>query len=662
MVRSGERSGDVMKKMCAGVALAALGWSIAAQAAPPPASAFGRGQAVIDVEISPDGQRVALMGGPPEQRFVSIATLDQPGLAILQLGDVEGVYVQWAGDDYVLARVAYWDKFGPRNAYRMQRTFSVNPEGKAVAQLFSADPASSLMVEHNIVGFTHAPVRAVTLGLAESHGASSAMDTKLRRKGTEIPYVMALWSLDPATGRGRLLERGDYDTVGWEIDPSGEARVRLEIDEISHRFAVSGRPKGGAVWTRLWEGPDFDSRRAYYGYSAADEAVYLGVDDKLVAKRLADGSTSVIAEGFAAITPSLEWDSHRLTAIGIDTGAERPAIRWLDPEIGAVHTTISKAFKEQSVSLWNWSKDRTRFVVRVSAPATPGAWYLFDKTRKELSPLGEEYPELKGASLGTTRWMTYKARDGLEIPAYVTTPPGGAARGAPLIVLPHDGPGKRDGYDFDFLAQFLASRGYVVLQPQYRGTAGFGRAFEQAGLGEWGGKMQTDLLDGVAALAATGAIDPSRTCIVGMSFGGYQALAGASLHPEAYRCAVSIGGISDLGLLMKERGQRYGRESARLEELRGLLGRASPDKLIATSPAQQVAAIRAPILLIHGDKDTSVLPEQSQKMANALRAAGKPHELVILKDENHRLSQAVTRTQTLEAIGTFLEKHLPAGG
>ncbi len=615
----------------------------------------------MDVEISPNGERIALMGGPPEQRFVSISTLDKPGVAILQLGDVEGVFVQWAGDDYVLARVAYWDRFGPRNAYRMQRTFSVNPEGKAVAQLFSADPASSLMVEHNIVGFTQAPARVLALGLTESQGASSYMDTKLRRKGTDIPYVMALWSLDPATGRGRLLERGDYDTGGWEVDPGGEARVRLEVDEINHRFSVSSRAKGGTVWSKLWEGPDFDSRRAYYGYSAADEAVYLGLDDKLVAKRLADGSTSVVAEGFAAITPDLVWDSHRLTPIGIDTGAGSPAIRWLDPEIGAVHATISKAFKDQSVFLGNWSRDRTRFVVRVSAPATPGAWYLFDKARKELSPLGEEYPDLKGALLGTTRWMTYKARDGLEIPAYVTTPPGGAARGAPLIVLPHDGPGNRDIYDFDFIAQFLASRGYVVLQPQYRGSAGFGRAFEQAGRGEWGGKMQTDLLDGVAALASTGAIDPNRTCIVGMSFGGYLALAGASLHPEAYRCAVSIGGITDLGLLTKERGQRYGRESARLEELQGLLGGASAEKLIATSPAKQVANIRAPILLIHGDKDTSVLPEQSQKMANALRAAGKPYEFVILKDENHRLTQAATRTQMLEAIEAFLEKHLPAG-
>lgn len=651
-----------MKKLCASAAMVALGWSTTVQAAPPPASAFGRVPAVLDVDISPSGQRVALMGATSEQRFISIATLDQPGLPILQLGDVEGVHLQWAGDEFVLARVAYWEKVGPRNVYRMERTISVTREAKAVAQLFSADPVSSLLTEQNIVGISRSPVRAVALGLIESQGASSNMNTKLQRKGVDSPYVMALWSMDPATGRGRLLERGDYDTQGWEIDPSGEVRVRLEIDELNHRFAVSGRAKGKLGWTRIWEGPDFDSRRSYYGYSAQDEAVYLGLDDKLIAKRLADGATSVVAEGFGGTTPDLIWDRHLRTAIGVETGAEKPVINWLDPEVGAVHATLAKAFKGKAVLLGSWSADRTRFVVRVGAPSAPGVWYLFDKTRKELSPLGEEYPELKDAQLGATRWMTYKARDGLEIPAYVTSPPGAAAGKAPLIVLPHGGPASRDVYDFDCLAQFLASRGYVVLQPQFRGSAGFGDAFEKAGFGEWGGKMQTDLLDGVAALAATGEIDPKRVCIVGASFGGYAALAGASLHPDAYRCAASIAGVADLGLLMIEQGRLYGRESAGLGELKGMLGRSSTEKIMATSPARQATKVQAPILLIHGDKDTVVLPEQSEVMAKALKAAGKSYEYVVLKDENHYLTRAATRTQTLEAIEAFLAKHLPVGG
>lgn len=154
-----------MKNICAGAAAVALGWSTTAQAAPPPASAFGRIPAIFDVDISPNGERVALMGAVADQRFISIATLDKPGLPILQLGDVEGVYLQWAGNDFVLARVAYWEKVGARNVYRIERTISVTPEAKAAAQLFSADPVSSLLTEQTIVGISQAPIRAVALGL-----------------------------------------------------------------------------------------------------------------------------------------------------------------------------------------------------------------------------------------------------------------------------------------------------------------------------------------------------------------------------------------------------------------------------------------------------------------------------------------------------------------
>jgi dipeptidyl aminopeptidase/acylaminoacyl peptidase len=157
---------------------------------------------------------------------------------------------------------------------------------------------------------------------------------------------------------------------------------------------------------------------------------------------------------------------------------------------------LSRAFKGQDVSLHSWSKDRTRFVARVTSPAAAPSGTSTTSPQGGVAA-GEEYPELKGAALGTTRWITYKARDGLEIPAYVTMPPG-AASGAklPLVVLPHGGPSVRDDFDFDFFAQFLATRGYVVLQPQFRGSGGFGEDFEDAGHGEWAGKMQTDLLDG----------------------------------------------------------------------------------------------------------------------------------------------------------------------
>lgn len=360
-------------------------------------------------------------------------------------------------------------------------------------------------------------------------------------------------------------------------------------------------------------------------------------------------------------TFSTVWDDNLHIIVGFSEMEDRARLTWIDPEIGAVHSGLAKLFAAQDVTLTSWSKDRQRFVIRVASPGDPPIWYLYDKSRKELSPLGEEYPELKGYKFGPTRWIKYKARDGLEIPAYLTLPPASMAGSGkrPLIVLPHGGPGDRDTFDFDFIAQFLASRGYAVLRPQFRGSAGFGAAFEKAGRGEWGGKMQTDLIDGLAALANSDEVDVGRVCIVGASFGGYAALAAVALHPETYRCAASFAGISDLGVLLGEEMSAWGPSSGAAKDLRKALGAAPKSLLDSTSPARIAGNIKAPILLIHGDKDTVVPIEQSQLMARTLRAAGKPVEMVTLAGENHYLVHSATRTQMLQVLGAFLAKNLP---
>jgi dienelactone hydrolase len=631
---------------------------------PPPASAFGRIPAIVTATLSPDGKHVAILGGASDQRFVSIATLDQQDLPTVPLGDVEGIGLRWIGNDYVAARVAIFDKLAPRVQYRLERNISISVKGEVLNVLLGKDSLSRYILEQPVLGVVGGPpAKALVEGLQLAGGPSGDINTRLSRKGTDDPFVAALFSVDPQTGAGVLVERGDYDTSEWEVDSSGQARVRLQLDQITHAFSVMGRPKGARQWSQVWSGGDYDSRRAFYGYSEPDDAIYLAINDQLVMKHLGDGATKPIGPSLAGTNAELVWDEQRNTAVGVVTGGEKPVVEWLDPEIGAVHGALSRLFKDKSVELRNWSQDRTRYVARVTSPSTPPAWYLFDKTRKELSPLGEEYPELKDAKLGTTRWITYKARDGLMIPAYLTLPPGAPAQGAkaPLIVLPHGGPGARDTFEFDFLAQFLASRGYVVLQPQFRGSWGFGKAFEDAGQGEWADKMQTDLLDGIAAAAASGDIDPARVCIVGASYGGYAALAGVAFHPESYKCAASFAGVADLGLLSVEQARLYGRDSGSMQAFRKMLGTAPPGKLAASSPAHQVAAIRAPVLLIHGDKDTVVPIEQSQGMADAMKAAGKPVEFVILPDENHYLTKAANRTRMLEAIDAFLARNLPVG-
>jgi dipeptidyl aminopeptidase/acylaminoacyl peptidase len=236
-----------------------------------------------------------------------------------------------------------------------------------------------------------------------------------------------------------------------------------------------------------------------------------------------------------------------------------------------------------------------------------------------------------------------------------------------LVLLPHGGPAARDVDGFDWLAHALASRGYAVLQPNFRGSDGFGKAWEQAGHGEWGiGVMQHDLTDGVAALVAAGIADPERVCVVGASYGGYAALAGATFTPELYRCAAAIAGVADLAIMLSFERNTAGAASTTLSYWRMAMGvdetgaesGSVTERLRAASPAAHAERVRAPVLLIHGRDDTVVPITQSRLMERALAAAGKDVQLVELDGEDHWLSGATTRLETLKVLDAFLAEHL----
>ena len=261
--------------------------------------------------------------------------------------------------------------------------------------------------------------------------------------------------------------------------------------------------------------------------------------------------------------------------------------------------------------------------------------------------------------LGEFKEISYKARDGTVIPAYLTRPAGKSDTPGPLIVLPHGGPNARDYPQFDWIVQFLASRGYAVLQPQFRGSTGFGDAFREAGYRQWGGLMQDDVTDGVHAMIDQGIADPHRICIVGASYGGYAALAGAAFTPELYACAISINGVSDLSALLQRTIPVFRIYSTSLDQWTARIGKPGDRSLDRKSPINAVAAISAPVLIIYGTSDGVVPSDQSERMAAALSKAGKPVKLVRLPDEDHWLSRSDTRIQMLSEVEAFLREHLP---
>lgn len=316
------------------------------------------------------------------------------------------------------------------------------------------------------------------------------------------------------------------------------------------------------------------------------------------------------------------------------------------------------------VRIVDFAEDPRKMIVYVENAHNAGAYVYLDFTTGGGATIATNYAALPQEWITQKQPIDYKAADGLGIHAYLTLPPeialnGRPAKSLPLIVLPHGGPWARDYVDFDWQPQVLASRGYAVLQPNYRGSSGNGRAFMDAGNGEFGRKMQTDLSDGVRYLVAQGLVDPKRVAILGASYGGYAALAGATLDPGVYNCAVSIAGLSDVGAFVNYLLESTNNmDTPAIVAWRQVLGDKSGWDAI--SPASQAAKASCPILLMHGTDDTVVPIHQSQRMESALKAAEKPVEFVTYKGQDHWETIGSARIEMMKTALAFLQKYNPA--
>ena len=293
-----------------------------------------------------------------------------------------------------------------------------------------------------------------------------------------------------------------------------------------------------------------------------------------------------------------------------------------------------------------------------------GSYWIVDIAKGSADIIGQAYPSVLPANVGPVRWVDYKAADGLEMHGVLTLPPGREAKALPLVVMPHGGPEAHDSPGFDWWAQAFAARGYAVFQPNYRGSTGSGNKFRDAGFGQWGRKMQSDISDGVAELAKQGIVDPKRACIVGASYGGYAALAGVTVQHGLYRCAVSYGGVADLAAMLRYERERTGGFSATTRYWKEFMGAttAFETELNDISPIRLADHADAPVLLIHGKDDTVVTIDQSQSMERALTRAGKPVELVTFPGTDHWLLQEDSRVGMLKASVAFVMRHNPPDG
>nr|WP_310000104.1 S9 family peptidase [Caulobacter segnis] len=637
--------------MAAGAACFALCSSVAFGAEKPDLAIYGRLPQFEGVTISPDGSKLALIMTNGEDRVLAVRKLNGEMLGGVKASKAKLRSVLWGGEDHVIMvssqTADVYGLRGPTREYLMAVDFNLVTRKQTLLLRSQPDSMNVILDRPMVRTIGDQPVAFVEgVHFVDNSG------------------VNTLFRINLKDGATRMLDGGARaETDGWLVDAAGEPVAQSLYDGKKGRWAL--RMKIGAGWKTVDEA---DAPMGSYGLSG------FGRDGKSVLVwRTDDKNASILREyrgvgAYEDLPGGLDLSGllHDPDNLGLLGGyalkGDDLAYTFFDPVSQKAWDAVTKAFKGDRVSLASWSRNRKRVVVLVDSAVDGPAYALIDLDTKRASWLGVVYKDLGAEAVSPVRPIKYKAADGLEITGYLTLPKGRDPKNLPLIVLPHGGPEGRDTPGFDWWSQALASRGYAVLRPNFRGSEGFGWDFVKAGFGEWGKKMQTDLSDGVRDLAKQGIVDPRRVCIVGASYGGYAALAGATLDQGVYRCAVSVAGPSDIKkMLISVRDVHNGAMSAAQRywlRFMGADGIKDPD-LVAISPARLADKVEIPVLLIHGKDDTVVRYDQSQIMADALKKAGKPYAFVTLESEDHWLSRGATRLKMLTETVAFVEKHNP---
>jgi dipeptidyl aminopeptidase/acylaminoacyl peptidase len=461
----------------------------------------------------------------------------------------------------------------------------------------------------------------------------------------------------------RQLRIGTHDAIDFFIDENGEplARERYDQKEAQHRVQsyIDGK------WIDIFSEKTAFIHRSFVGLTPDKKALVMTMTGENGRRQyftmsLKDGTVSEpIFSRDDADVEEVFTDLQRVV-YGVKYSGFKSSYAFFDDKLTKTFAAIQNALPENNFTMVDHTSDWKNIIFKLEGGEQGGEYLTF--ANNGFSFLASSRPNVSAAIVNPVKEYNYNARDGYEIPTLLTYPKAslGKKQKLPAVVMPHGGPEAYDRIQFDWLAQYLASRGILVIQPQFRGSEGFGVAHLQAGRGEWGQKIQDDITDSVNALSKEGVIDPERVCIMGWSYGGYAALAGATMTPDLYQCAISINGLSDIEEMLDFEKSEYGENSSTYRYWQEVINRKDLDAefLKSISPINHVEKVKIPVLLIYGSRDKVVPPEQSEDFYDALKDAKKDVELLRIKDEPHSFLRNESRLKTLTAIDTFLNKHL----
>jgi dipeptidyl aminopeptidase/acylaminoacyl peptidase len=627
--------------------------SVATAASAAPLAAYGLLPQIEQVEISPDGSRLAIMKTRGEDRTVEVHEAETMKFIVsASVGSEKLRSITWADNDNLLFTISQTTEIDVATLESSKVEYATGYLLNVVTKrqrLLGNENVDTILISspevRTVDGKTTIYFAAQVRTFDKRLRPPSLMRTRAEGKTAEIigpADTVGAWIIG---SDGKILASMPYRTrIGYYIANAGSKKLDIRA------------PKGFELGNISGLGPDGSTIIATYYPERARPTDPL---DAPITAQVSMETGEWSAEPMSEYITDMMFDPLTQRLVGyVELKGDERTTTYLHPDDIRAWNAVKKAFSDSEVSVASWSANRRKVVVRVDSPTLGPAYALVNLQTGQAAWIGDVYPIID-EDISPVKPISYTAADGLKITGYLTTPYGAEARNLPLIVLAHGGPAARDVPGFDWWAQALASRGYAVLQANFRGSDGFGHGFMEAGYGEWGKKMQTDLSDGVRHLASQGVIDPKRVCIAGASYGGYAALAGATIDRGVYRCAASISGPADLKRILGTELMNDGRAALRYwSRFMGVKGINDP-ALGLISPVALVDQIEIPVLLMHG-KDDSVVPyEHTTRMADAMGKAGKSVEVVTLEGEDHWLSKGGTRLKMLQSLVAFLEKHNP---
>ena len=611
-------------------------------------SAYGNLPSKSMFTISPSGEYVAYRDTKDGKDLVVIVnTKDFKMVNAVNVAAVNPNHLYFVDNNKLIMVISNTDRiFGYKGRHKVSYAFSYNIASNELYQMLS--PARSDITPGqtnlgNIVG----------ISVDKKFAFMPAYDET---------YRLNLYRVNlQEQKRARIHQRGSKDTIDFFMGSNDQVIARERYIKSQNKHIVESFLSG--EWKVVFEQETDVIRHEFDGITPDKKRLVMSIGNENGQRAystlsLEDGS--IAEQLFSRADKSAESTITDINRIiyGVEYSGFTPTYEFFDEQLTALIKTIEQALPQLIPRIVDYSDNWKHIIFYADGVDNAGGYILYKPGNLNL--LAKARPDIPIDGIANTEKYSYASRDGLKIPTLLTYPKGKKRKNLPAVMMPHGGPASYDKLRFDFMAQYFANRGYLVIQPQFRGSTGFGAIHRILGRGEWARKMQDDLTDGVKHLAENGIIDPAKVCIVGASYGGYAAQVGAVFTPDLYKCVISINGVADISDMITVEKQRYGNDHwvVAYWELIIASGEFDKDHLKQISPVNYVENVKAPILLIHGEHDKVVPWSQSKAMYDALDDAGKDVTLVTLPKGDHYLSKATNRMKAMEAIDTFLLKHM----